>query len=88
MKRFHYRVLRNYDSYKVKAWYTHGQWAVLYRVYQNKGQGPITLGVTSADMFYNLPLMKIFCPTFHKNCKGNKVETWYTHGQWVDDKGS
>ena len=55
----------------------------MYHVYQNQGQGPITLRVTSLDMFYNLPFMKIF-HTFLKNCKGYKVETWYTHGQWVD----
>ena len=28
--------------------------------------------------------MKNVCCTFLKNCKGNKIETWYTHGQWVD----
>ena len=31
--------------------------------------------------------MKNFCPTFLKNRKGNKVETWYTHGQWNKDQG-
>ena len=57
---------------------------LLYLVYQNPGQGHITFGITSPDRFYNLPLMKHFCHTFLKNCKGNKVETWYTHGQWID----
>ena len=28
--------------------------------------------------------MKHFCHTFLKNCKGNKVETWYTHAQWIE----
>ena len=51
---------------------------------QNQGQEPISLGVTSFDRFYNFPLMKKFCGTFLKNCKGNKVETWYTYGEWVD----
>ena len=54
---------------------------LLYHVYQNQGQGPITQGVTSLDRFY---INEKFCCTFLKNCKGNKVETWYTHGEWVD----
>ena len=35
---------------------------LLYHIYQNLGQGPITLGATSLDRLYNLPLMKKFCP--------------------------
>ena len=27
MKNFHYRFLRNYESYKIETWYTDGQWA-------------------------------------------------------------
>ena len=46
-------------------------------VYQN-------LGVKSLDRFYKVPLMKHFCYTFLKNCKGKNFETWYTHGEWVD----
>ena len=57
---------------------------LLYPVYQNQGWGPITLGVTFLDWFYKFQLMKKFCSTFLKNCKGNKFETWYTHGDWVD----
>ena len=56
----------------------------MYRLYQNQGQGPITLRVTSLDMVYNLPSMKHFRQPFLKNCKGFKIETWYTHGQRVD----
>ena len=48
---------------------------LMYLVYQNEGQGPITRTVSSLDRFYNLPLMKSFCHTFLKNCKGYKVET-------------
>ena len=33
---------------------------LMYPVYQNQGQGPITLRVASLDRFYNLPLMKNF----------------------------
>ena len=46
---------------------------LMYRVYQNQGQEPITLGVTSLDRFYILPLMKSFRHTFFKNCKGLPV---------------
>ena len=63
---------------------THMDSGLMYRIYQNQGQGPITLRISLLDTFYNLLLMKNFCCTFLKNCKGNKVETWYTHGQWVD----
>ena len=85
MKNLHYRFLRNYESYKVKLG-IHMESGLLYCVYQNQGQGPITLDVISLDRLFNLPLMKIFCRTFLKNCKGNKVETWYIHvyGKWVD----
>ena len=63
---------------------THMDSGLSYHVYQNQGQGPEPLGVTFLDRFYNLQLMNIFYHTFLKKCKGNKVETWYTHGQWVD----
>ena len=63
---------------------THIYSGLLYHIYQNQGQGPITLGVTFLDRLYNLPLMKKFFPTFLKNYKVNKVETWYIQGQWVD----
>ena len=55
---------------------------LMYCVYQNQGQVLITPGVTSLDRFYNLPKMKNFHHTSLNNCKGYKVETWYT--QWVD----
>ena len=57
---------------------------LMYRVYQIQGQELITLGVTSLDRFYSLPLMKNFRHTFLKSSKSYKVETWYTRGQWVD----
>ena len=44
----------------------------------------INFEVTSLDRFYQFPFMKIFCHTFFKNCKSNKVETWDTHGEGVD----
>ena len=57
---------------------------LMYCVYQNQGQGPITLELHPLIDLRILPLMKQFCHTFLKNCKGYKVETWYTHGQWAD----
>ena len=63
---------------------SHMDSGVLYPVYQNQGQGPITLGVAYLDRLYKFPYIKNFCPTFLKNCKDNKVETWYTHGKWVN----
>ena len=57
---------------------------LLYRVYQKQGKGPITLGVTSLDRFLQISINEIFFRTFLKNCKGNKVETWYIHGERVD----
>ena len=63
---------------------THMDSGLLHHMYQNQGPGPMTLGVTSLNRSYNLPLMKKICPTFLKNCTGNKVETWYTQVQWFD----
>ena len=58
---------------------THMDSGLKYCVYQNQGQGPITLSYIPC-----LPLMKNFHHIFLKNCKGYKVETWHTHGQWAD----
>ena len=63
---------------------THMDNGLLYHVYQNQGQELLTLEVTLFDRFYNLPLMKNFRHIFLKNCMGYKVESWCTHGQWVD----
>ena len=63
---------------------THMDNGLMYRVNRNQGQGPITLGVTFLDRFYNLPLMKSFCYRFLRNYESCKVETWYTYGQWAD----
>ena len=57
---------------------THMDNWLMYSVYQNQGQGlHLLIGFTI------LPLMKNFCHTFLKNCKGYKVETWYKHGQYI-----
>ena len=56
---------------------------IMYCVYRKQGQGPITLGVTSFDRFYNLPLLKNFRYRFRRNYESCKLKTWYTHGQWA-----
>ena len=82
MKNFLYRFLRNYQNCKVETWYTHGQWVDVSCVWES-GAGPITLGVTSFDRFYNLPLMNIFITDFSGAMKALKVKIWDTHGQWA-----
>ena len=44
---------------------THIDNGLMYRVYRNQGQGPITLGFTSFDRFNNLP--------FSETMKGVKL---------------
>ena len=60
----------------------------MYHAYQNRGQGPITLGVMFLSRFSHLciylSLMKNFHNTFLRNYESQKAETWYKHGQWVD----
>ena len=57
---------------------------LMYLVYQTQDQWPITLEITYIDRFYNLPLMKKYFVIFLKNCKGDRVETWFTHEQWAN----
>ena len=84
MKSIRYRFLRNYENSKVETWYTHGQWADVLYLSESGPRAYNSWIFTSLDRFYNLPLMKNFHHTFLKYFKCNKVETWYTHGQWVD----
>ena len=37
-----------------------------------------------AELLYSFAINEKLCHTFLKNCKGYKVETWYTHGQWAN----
>ena len=54
---------------------THMPTGLMYRVYQNQGQGPITLGVTSLDRFYNLPFIKKnFVTDFSRTMKVVKLK--------------
>ena len=57
MKNFHYRFLRNYESFKVETEVDSG---LMCRVYQNRGQVPITLRVTSLHRFYNFAINENF----------------------------
>ena len=65
---FRHTFLKNYKSYKVETWYTHTMWVDVC-VYRNQGQELITLGVTSLDRFYNLPLMKFFFTLFSRTVR-------------------
>ena len=49
---------------------THMDSGLVYCVYQNQGQGPITLGVTSLDRFYKFPLMHFFLSHFSQKLYG------------------
>ena len=82
MKDFRCRFSGTMKAVKLKLG-THMDSGLMYRVYQNQGQRPVTPRVTPLHRFYNLPLMKNFRHILLKNCKGYTVETWYTHGQWA-----
>ena len=43
---------------------THVDSGLMYREYQNQGQGPITLRVTSIDRFYNFAINESFLSHF------------------------
>ena len=54
---------------------THMDNELMYPIYWNQGEGPMTLGVTSLDRFYSLPLMKTFPYRFLRYDVSCKVET-------------
>ena len=64
---------------------THMDSGQMYRVYQNH---MLLLFVPSFFIFlqfsFQFSNIKNFCRTFLRNCEAYKVDTWYTHGQWVD----
>ena len=69
---------RNISVAKLKLG-THIPNGLMFRVYRNQGQGPITLGVTSLDWFYNLN----FRYRFPRNYESCNVDSWYTNEQWA-----
>ena len=47
----------------------------MYRVYQNQGEGPITLRVTSLDMFYNFAINEnFFVPLLARTVRVTKLK--------------
>ena len=60
---------------------THMDIGLMYHVYWNQGQGPITLEVTSFHRLYNLPLMKIFITDFFRNHESVK----FKFGKYMDN---
>ena len=63
---------------------THMDSWLLYCVYQNQGQGPITLGGTSLDRFYNYPINeKKNVTLFSRTVRVTKLKPG-THIEWVD----
>ena len=63
---------------------THMDSGQMYRVYQTQ----VAIAYSSLYFFSFLSLqfsnIKNVCCTFLRNCEAYKVETWYTHGDWVD----
>ena len=63
---------------------THMDSGQMYCVYQTQ----VAAAYLSLYFFSFLSLyfsnIKNFCCTFLRNCEAYKVETWYTHGDWVD----
>ena len=53
---------------------THVDNGLMYPIYQNQGWGLITLGVTSLEIFYNLPLMRIFVALFSRTVSVTKLK--------------
>ena len=83
IKNIHHTFLRNCEAQKVEIWCTRGQW-VLYPVYRNQAAAlicPIYFFIFLSLQFSNI---KIFCHTFLRSSEAQKIETWYTRGQWAD----
>ena len=78
IKMFRHTFIRNYEAYKLKTWYRHGQSCILesfcYFVF-------VPLFIFVSCQFSNI---KIFITFFLMICLAYNVETWHTHGQWVD----
>ena len=63
---------------------THMDSGQMYRAYQTQ----VAVAYSSLYFFSFLSLqfsnIKNVCCAFLRNCEAYKVETWYTHGDWVD----
>ena len=63
---------------------THMDSGQMYRVYWNQAAAAYSSLYFFRFLSLKFSNIKIFCHTFLRNCVAYKVETWYTHGQWVD----
>ena len=79
IKYFRRTFLRNCEDLKLG---THVDNGWMYRVYRNQAAA-----AHSSLYFFiflsNFQKLKKNCRHFLRNCEDYKVETWYTHGQWV-----
>ena len=83
IKHFRQTFLRNYYAYKVETWYTLRQWVDISCIL-NEISLLLLLICSFVSSFFCPIFIKKFHHTFLRNCEAYKVETWYTHGQWVD----
>ena len=80
---FRHTFLRNFETLKIETWCTHGQWTDVSCI-------PISGCCCIFSLYFFLFLslkfsnIKLFHPTFLRNCEALKIETWYTCGQWAD----
>ena len=81
MKNFRYRFSGTMKAIKLKLG-SHLDNGLMYRVDRKQGQRPITLGVTSLDTFYYLPLLKKIVTDISGTRKavklkfGTHIHTW------------
>ena len=61
-EKFCFKFLRNYESFKVETWYTHGQSAIV--LFKPESQGHILLRAISLDRFYNFAINENFLSHF------------------------
>ena len=56
----------------------------MYHVYRNQDAAAYLSLYFFSFLSLQFSNIKNFCCTFLRNCEAYKVETWYTHGHWVD----
>ena len=62
---------------------THVNSGQMYCVYQNRAAAAYWSLYFFSYLSLQFSSIKKFCHTFLRNCEAYKVDTWYTHGQWV-----
>ena len=63
---------------------THVDSGQMYRVYRNQAAAAYLYLYFFIFLSLKFSNIKIFRHTFLRNCEAQKVETWYTRGQWAD----